>query len=171
MTLETCAAFCSNYPYFGTEWSSECWCGNELTSGSAAAPLSDCDYACAGDATEMCGGSRRLSLYQNVDWTAPEDPSSIGSYEFYGCVTDSPARTLAATSLTSSAMTLEMCATFCSSYEYFGVEWSVECYCGNDFTAGAALVDSSECSMTCGGNSEELCGAGDRLSVYQLAAV
>lgn len=80
MTLETCAAFCSTYPYFGTEWSSECWCGNELTSGSAAASLSDCDYPCAGDATEMCGGSRRLSLYQNVDWTAPGDPGSIGSY-------------------------------------------------------------------------------------------
>ncbi|KAH6667842.1 WSC domain-containing protein [Halenospora varia] len=171
MTLETCAAFCSTYPYFGTEWSSECWCGDKLTSGSNAAPLLDCDYTCAGDATEMCGGSRRLSLYQNVNWRAPEDPSSIGSYEFYGCVTDSPARTLTASSLTSSAMTLELCATFCSSYKYFGVEWSVECYCGNDFTAGAALVDSSECSMTCGGNSEELCGAGDRLSVYQLAAV
>lgn len=119
----------------------------------------------------MCGGSQRLSLYQNLFWTAPEDPSSIGSYEFYGCVTDSPTRTLAASSLSSSAMTLEMCATFCSGYTYFGAEWSVECWCGNSFTEGAALVDSSQCSMTCGGNSTELCGNGDRLSVYQLVAL
>ena len=68
-------------------------------------------------------------------------------------------------------MTLEMCASFCSGYEYFGAEWSVECYCGNSFAASATLVDSSQCSMTCEGNSAELCGAGDRLSVYQLAAV
>jgi len=171
MTLEKCASICSIYQYFGTEWSSECWCGNELGSGSVAVPSSECSSVCAGDASEICGGSRRLSLYENLDWAAPGDPTNVGDYEFYGCITDSPARTLAANSLSSSTMTLETCATFCSGYEYFGVEWSVECYCGNAFTSGPVLVDSSECSMTCGGNSAELCGAGDRLSVYQLAAV
>jgi len=67
-------------------------------------------------------------------------------------------------------MTLEMCATFCSGYNFFGAEWSTECWCGNSFTEGAAQVDISQCSMTCGGNGDQLCGNGDRLSVYQLAA-
>src|SRR5204863_711038 len=120
----------------------------------------------------MCGGSRRLSLYHNDAWTAPQQPNSIGDYTLYGCVTDSPShRTLTGASLSNPAMTLEMCATFCSAYKYFGAEWSVECWCGNSFTAGAAQVDIGQCSMTCGGNSDQLCGNGDRLSVYQRAAV
>jgi hypothetical protein len=120
---------------------------------------------------EMCGGSRRLSLYHNDGWVGPEQPNGIGNYELYGCVTDSQAqRTLTEGSLRSPAMTLEMCATFCSGYKYFGAEWSTECWCGNNFTEGAAQVDISQCSMTCGGNSDQLCGNGDRLSVYQLAA-
>jgi len=170
MTLEICAAFCSKYAYFGTEWSKECWCGNSLTTGSAAAPLSDCNYPCAGNAAEMCGGSLRLSLYQNPNYIAPQDPSSVGGYNFYSCVTDiRSARTLSAKTTSNSAMTLEMCATYCSGYKYFGTEYSDECYCGNQFTTGATLAANSDCSMTCAGNSAELCGAGDRLSVYQLA--
>ncbi|KAH6671970.1 WSC domain-containing protein [Halenospora varia] len=171
MTLEKCAGICSSYPYFGTQWSRECWCDKELTSGSAPAPLSECDHPCNGDATEMCGGSRRLSLYHNAGWVGPEQPNSIGNYELYGCVTDSPSqRTLTGSSLASSGMTLEMCATFCSGYKYFGTEWSTECFCGNAFTTGAAQVTIGQCSMTCEGNSNQLCGNGGRLSVYQLAA-
>ncbi len=171
MTLEKCAAFCSSYPYFGTQWGRECWCDKELTLGSATAPLSECNYPCAGDATEMCGGSRRLSLYHNDDCVGPEQPNAIGNYELYGCVTDSQSRrTLTEGMLRSPAMTLEMCATFCSGYKYFGAEWSTECWCGNDFIAGAAQVDIKQCSMTCGGNSGQLCGNGDRLTVYELAA-
>ncbi|PMD28773.1 WSC-domain-containing protein [Hyaloscypha variabilis F] len=168
MTVETCAAFCHTFPYFGTEWSSECWCGYNLTGGSAS---TGCDYTCAGDSTELCGGSRLLSLYQNLAWEPPSDPATIAGYEYYGCVTDGGARTLYESSIQDDAMTLEECATFCEGYEYFGAEWSIQCFCGNGFLAGAALVDDSECDMLCGGNEEELCGAGDLLSVYQLVAV
>lgn len=170
MTNEKCAAFCAVYPYFGTQWSRECFCGTVLAAGSEAAPLSDCSYPCSGDATQMCGGSRRLSLYHNAELTGPSHPATVGDYEFYGCVTDSQtARTLTESALTDSDMTLEMCATFCSGYTFFGTEYSIECFCGNEFTAGATVVDDSECSMTCGGNADNLCGNGDRLSVYQLA--
>ena len=68
-------------------------------------------------------------------------------------------------------MTLDKCATFCEGYKYFGAEWSIQCFCGNEMLASAALVNDSNCDMLCGGNIEELCGAGDLLSVYQLVAV
>ena len=172
MTLAKCAGLCARYPYFGTQWGRECWCDNELTSGSGPAPLSECNVPCIGDETEICGGSRRLSLYQNDGWVGPEHPTSIGDYAFYGCVTDSASRrTLTGAMLGSSAMTLEMCATFCSGYTYFGTEWSTECFCGNAFTEGAVQVDTRQCSMLCGGNGNQLCGNGGRLSTYQLAPV
>lgn len=31
---------------------------------------------------------------------------------------------------------------------------------------GGLAADQTDCSMPCSGNSEEICGAGDRLSVY-----
>ncbi|KFX92837.1 hypothetical protein V490_05146 [Pseudogymnoascus sp. VKM F-3557] len=77
MTLEKCAAFCAAYPYFGTEWSRECFCGNEPVQGSNLAPLTECNYACSGDPTQACGGSRRLSLYNNPNLTGPQQPANF----------------------------------------------------------------------------------------------
>lgn len=171
MTLETCAAFCAAYPYFGTQWSRECFCGNEPAAGSGIAPMEECSNACTGDATQACGGSRRLSLYRNSGLTGPQHPDTVGAYEFYGCVTDSQGlRTLSEDTVTSADNTLETCATFCGGYTYFGTEYGTECWCGNTLATGATTVDASQCSMTCSGNDDQLCGNGDRLSVYQLAA-
>ncbi|KAK2734225.1 hypothetical protein FQN57_001746 [Myotisia sp. PD_48] len=171
MTNEQCATFCATYPYFGTQWSRECFCGTTPAPGSEAAPLSDCSYPCTGDATQRCGGSRRLSLYHNAILTGPSHPATVGDYEFYGCVTDAVgARTLSERTTSSSAMTLEMCSTFCDGYTFFGTEYSVECFCGNALATGATTVPTSDCSMTCSGNANNLCGNGDRLSVYRLPA-
>jgi hypothetical protein len=30
MTVETCAAFCSDYKFFGVEYARECWCGYDI---------------------------------------------------------------------------------------------------------------------------------------------
>ncbi|ELR06631.1 hypothetical protein VC83_03264 [Pseudogymnoascus destructans] len=171
MTLAKCAAFCAVYQYFGTEWSKECWCGNEVAAGSDAAPLGECDHPCAGDATQLCGGSRRLSVYQNSAATGPQQPDTVGNFEFHGCLSDNQGqRTLAQDMLRSDDMTLEICATFCGGYRYFGTEWSTECWCGNTVTTGATTVDAGQCSMTCGGNGDLLCGNGNRLSVYKVKA-
>lgn len=129
---------------------------------------------CSGNAAQLCGGGRRLSLYNNANWEGPEVPADIGGYEFYGCVTDSQgSRTLNSALLRSAAMTLNMCAGYCggSGYQFFGTEYGTECWCGNVFTAGATTRPTTECSMTCPGNVNQRCGNGDRLSVYTLPAV
>ncbi|KAB5563368.1 heme peroxidase [Coniochaeta sp. 2T2.1] len=64
MTLESCAAFCDAYAYFGTEYARECWCSSNLAASSKAAPLAECNFSCAGDASEYCGAGDRLELYQ-----------------------------------------------------------------------------------------------------------
>jgi hypothetical protein len=63
-------------------------------------------------------------------------------------------------------MTLELCASFCSKYTFFGIEYGGECYCGNTFNNGSVKVEDAECSTPCPGNEAEWCGAGNRLSVY-----
>lgn len=63
-------------------------------------------------------------------------------------------------------MTLEKCASVCSSYSYFGVEYGRECYCGNDLNEGSIEAPASDCSFPCPGKLTETCGAGNRLNLY-----
>ncbi|KAG9312684.1 WSC-domain protein [Chiua virens] len=94
----------------------------------------------------------------------------------YGCWTDDVGdRTLSSASYANATgMTVESCISFCSTgsnaYIYAGVEYADECYCGNSFTAGATNVSSTDCDMTCAGDSTEYCGASDRLNVYWSGA-
>ena len=65
-------------------------------------------------------------------------------------------------------MTNERCVTACQSagYSVAGNEYGTECYCGNAIINGGALTADSQCSMKCGGNSAEKCGAGSRMSIF-----
>jgi hypothetical protein len=65
MTVEECASYCISfgYLYFDVECGGECYRSNVLQAGSVPAPQSDCDMACNGNASEICGGPTRLSLY------------------------------------------------------------------------------------------------------------
>lgn len=81
MTVSLCTAACKskNFLYAGLEYAQECCmyrssyllalnsmksgCGNAILNGGAAA-ASGCTAACKGNATEYCGGSNRLNVYQ-----------------------------------------------------------------------------------------------------------
>jgi len=64
MTVEACEAFCSPaYTIFGVEYAYECYCGDSLEAGSVLTAETDCNTACGGNATELCGGSNRLNVY------------------------------------------------------------------------------------------------------------
>lgn len=85
------------------------------------------------------------------------------------CYTDNvAARTLTGAHLESESMTTDMCLEFCYSkgYKYAGTEWSKECYCDNDFRNGG-IPEETGCDMPCSGASDETCGGGNRLSVYE----
>ncbi|KAG0645262.1 WSC domain-containing [Hyphodiscus hymeniophilus] len=97
--------------------------------------------------------------------------SAVTGWTYYGCQTEATnARALASKATAYDTMTLESCASDCAGYTYFGTEYGRECYCGNSFSAGSTVAPKSDCSSTCGGNSKEICGAGNRLSVYKKGA-
>lgn len=56
---------------------------------------------------------------------------------------------------------------FCSAsnYPYAGMEYGRECYCGRAIAASGSLVDDSQCTFSCAGNSSQICGAGSRLNI------
>ena len=138
MTQETCIAFCNgkNYAYAGLEYSAECFCGNTLAAGSAAAPAADCNKACSGDATQACGGGNRLTLFNNANAkppTAPVTNPGPAGWTSKGCYSEGAnGRTLqngVATTGGSAALTVALCTTACKNgnYKYAGVEYGGEC--------------------------------------------
>ncbi|KAH6680685.1 WSC domain-containing protein [Halenospora varia] len=102
--------------------------------------------------------------------TAPVPKPTIGPFTYLGCRTEgTSSRALTgAASYDYNGMTLEICASLCSGWKYFGVEYGGECYCGNEFNTGAVPAPEGErgCSFTCPGDKWELCGAGNRLTSY-----
>ena len=152
MTLESCAADCAGFDYWGTEYGRECYCGNSLAASSAEAPAEDCSMVCGGDPTEFCGNGNRLELYSTtatrVSSATPTPTATlavkptVGAYTFVGCQTEATAgRALSGKGYADDAMTLETCATYCSGFTYFGTEYGRECEFPHRLTRRLAAQD------------------------------
>ncbi|KAK3995264.1 WSC domain-containing protein [Cladorrhinum sp. PSN332] len=181
MTVQKCADVChsSGFPVFGVEYYNECYCGNGLTPGSVPAPETDCSFPCAGNANEMCGGDWRINVYKfSTDAspptsTAPSTPSptvpSVDGWTGEGCYTEADGqRALSDVAFYDDFMTLEKCANVCGGYNWFGVEYGRECYCGNTLNEGSVPTAAAECSFPCPGKLSQTCGAGNRLNLYSF---
>lgn len=66
MTLAGCGAFCfgSGFKYYGTEYGSECWCGDAVHANATAVAAEGCAMKCSGAAGEVCGGARLISVFE-----------------------------------------------------------------------------------------------------------
>ncbi|KAM3536606.1 hypothetical protein MY4038_000061 [Beauveria bassiana] len=87
MTNAKCTAYCfeRGFVYAGTEYFSECYCGNFLARGARLAKDEDCSTECAGNNTEACGGRNRLTLYKTELITPPAVNPGVGDWESMGC--------------------------------------------------------------------------------------
>jgi hypothetical protein len=70
MTVDTCIQYCASksMAWAGVEYGKECYCSNSIAA-NIASPANDpvsggCNMPCAGNNTQFCGGSSRLSVYQ-----------------------------------------------------------------------------------------------------------
>ncbi|KAL8652676.1 MAG: hypothetical protein Q9226_004173 [Calogaya cf. arnoldii] len=181
MTNDKCIAGCAakGYSAAATEYTNECWCGNRFP--VQLADEIDCNYVCTGNETQICGGNgyfhdhSHMSLFTNgkADDPLPNIPPSIlpstGAYNYAGCYTEGVGgRALGAAQTAYDDMTVAYCANFCSKYQYFGIEYSSECFCANTIGNNAKLVADTDCRNTCSGNGTQYCGGANRLSVYGL---
>ncbi|KAB8295124.1 hypothetical protein EYC80_007056 [Monilinia laxa] len=175
MTDETCISYCTSKDlnYAGTEYSSECYCGNALATGAKPAPASDCSMKCSGDASEWCGGPNRLNLYWNGE-NAPQTNPGSGLWNFLGCYTEGQGGRLLIYQTVStgraSGMTVDVCTAACQSggYSLAGVEYADECWCGNQLSNGGTLAPEGDCATLCTGNSSEFCGGTNRFDIYDF---
>ncbi|KAL0932499.1 copper radical oxidase [Colletotrichum truncatum] len=169
MTADTCATYCNNYSYkyFGIENGRECFCANEPSSTPQYATASECNAPCAGDGKTLCGAKGRLSLYQSTKTPSTNAVTGLGNFKYLQCGLDNVSdRALKGEHFATDDMTPGKCASLCANYRYFGLEFGKECFCGNEYNK-ALEKPAGDCYMKCSGNNGvEICGAGDRLSVY-----
>ncbi|KAK8850320.1 hypothetical protein IAR55_004237 [Kwoniella newhampshirensis] len=79
MTSDMCRKVCiaANYNNYGTEASSQCWCGtNKVVSGLL--PDSQCSSNCAGSAAEKCGAGGKLSYYSIANAVTTPNATAAG---------------------------------------------------------------------------------------------
>ncbi|KAH9886520.1 WSC domain-containing protein [Xylariomycetidae sp. FL2044] len=177
-----CIAACanSNFAIAGTEYQSECWCGKTMPSQFTTD--GDCSYTCSGNINQTCGGNGQqhqggsfMSVFvaSGANTGAPSGPAApqtIGNYSYQGCYYDNnPGRALGGKVIATDTLTLESCAAACFQYSYFGAEYGRECFCGNTLGTGSTpTTNQADCSMTCAANSSQICGSGNRLTLYRL---
>ncbi|KAK0621140.1 WSC domain-containing protein [Bombardia bombarda] len=65
LTSAGCLQACRDggFPFAGTEYGGECWCGVVIGNDTFSAISSDCDIPCNGNSSQTCGGRSRLNLY------------------------------------------------------------------------------------------------------------
>lgn len=171
MTVPKCTEKCFslNYGYAGVEFADECYCSNSI--GSSGVPATDgCTMPCSGDATTVCGGADRITVYKYQGNVLTAQPTVLESYNNFvsqGCYVDSVHARLMTPVDVVGQMTVEKCIDTCSNAEYdvAGVEFGSECYC-----SVALPVESNKatdnCNMGCAGDAAHLCGGANRLNVY-----
>lgn len=172
-----CSLLCraGHYPYSGTEYGKECWCGHSLPS-NLMADNSTCNMVCTGDNVEHCGAGLRLSVHQ--DTTIPTSTQALPSgIVALGCYTDtasySNARTLPTLLYSNSSNSDSVCALACrdAGYPISGTEYSNECWCGLIAPATSLATTNSSCTMPCPGIGNQICGGSWLLNIQQDTTV
>ena len=83
------------------------------------------------------------------------------------CFKDNEQRILDGGHFESSNMTIENCLRYCSDggFNYAGVQYSKQCFCGNTTPVEVA----SNCDRKCSGNKNQVCGGSWALNVYSIS--
>lgn len=182
MTIEACTTACSNngYQYAGVEYANECYCDSQIAAGATLATDGRCNMACKGNATEICGGSNGINVYNSTTPISTGggtggpakgvNATAILPFTYQGCYSDnSPnGRALMYQQPDNDTMTVESCISACSGlgYTIAGMEYSKQCFCDNFIRYSPTSLADGKCSMPCAGDSGEMCGAGNIISVY-----
>lgn len=125
--------------------------GSVLATGASDPSSNGCSMTCAGNSTEYCGGANRLNAYQ-LNATAASSTSSaasgtlsgsttpttstaptptgpavvqkVGNYAFQGCYSEATGqRALTGAGFANDSMTIELCASNCVGFSWFGLEY------------------------------------------------
>lgn len=139
---------------------------NQSSSSSVVATLSSRSTSSSDLPSTIVSSSSSVSSSTSAS-LSPTPTSPGEDWSFKGCYYDAVTpRALSAKATSDDEMTVDKCAASCLRYQYFGVEYSRECYCGNVLDTSSTSESLSDCNMPCGGSSTQLCGGYAHISLY-----
>ncbi|KAI9453138.1 WSC domain-containing protein [Lactarius psammicola] len=177
MTVESCITFCNhqNYLYAGVENGEDCHCGNYLAKSAKIGLSTECNVKCPGNSREICGAKHHLNLYWSGAGPQPIIIQDISHWHYAGCYSDSTnKRTLSKPMVLigdqENTINIASCIGACQRLVYglAGMEFGRDCYCGNRIENGGTMIPSKNCMLACLGNSSEVCGGPNTLTVYSV---
>ncbi|PNP38530.1 glycosyl hydrolase family 3 N terminal domain-containing protein [Trichoderma gamsii] len=64
----------------------------------------------------------------------------------------------------------QYCANVCGAagYQFAGVEFAIQCFCGHSIESTAEKADDSQCSTPCPADSSKTCGGGNMINIYSV---
>lgn len=169
-TIAMCIAACaaSGHTYCGTVYQRECWAGDTIPNLQVSE--NDCNYACAGDNNEICGGNgvgtdaggSFISLFAlegasitSISGTGgPVVNAGVDGYVSFGCYKEPSGGRALANQLSTTNETVDDCLALAaaSNYVYAGLEYGGEVSCAmlllwtcgaahaNGISAGSAIA-------------------------------
>lgn len=168
LTPEKCISVCTSkgFAYAGVQYGAECFCDNRQPSSLESVPDSDCSKECSGDKNKKCGGTWRMNVY-NTGLT-----SSNSATAYLGCFKDNengPRLLKGFQQDFPDSLTIQKCLKVCynKGFIFAGLQYRVECFCGNERPSPKASADEGDCRESCSGDSSQICGGGWRMSVYE----
>ncbi|GAA5859433.1 hypothetical protein JCM8547_006819 [Rhodosporidiobolus lusitaniae] len=173
-TIEKCiaAANSDGYAVAGITYGGECWGSNTVPSGTAQ-DSSSCNWKCADNAQELCGGSSSLDVYVASTTDKLIDDAN---WSYTGCYLDNVdgKRTLTGGLYNvGGKWTVSDClsAVKAARLSVGGLEYGGECWGGVEIANYASSLGkqaASKCSMPCNDNAQLSCGGNNSLDVYTL---
>ena len=124
--------------------------------------------------TNLIAGPKSSSPGSPTSSSPPTGTSGLpNGWSYQGCWNDQPngGRILAYQAPDSNTLTHQSCVNICSQagYSIAGMEYSTQCFCGNDIIQGGNLASSdNQCAMTCSGDNSEICGGPSLMSIFSI---
>ncbi|GIZ47107.1 hypothetical protein CKM354_001020700 [Cercospora kikuchii] len=182
-SLEECARFCrrngsdrSRYFWIGLAGGSfNCECSPAIRAGADPVDPALCNRPCPGNPDQICGGVGVGSLYVQNCFDPNPNQAQVAAgngdtYNYAGCFDGQfLPRYQGATGPVS---TLEDCASFCRSFQAFGVADAANgpnvCSCSRSNPEDRYKAADVRCTAQCAGNDGQRCGGTDGLNLYVL---
>ncbi|KAI0338937.1 hypothetical protein BDW22DRAFT_660877 [Trametopsis cervina] len=180
-SIGVCAFTIRPYSDNAYTWTQSQFCSFNASSTALIAEnveFYDAQYGCSAPYIATCC-ARWSSCAIAVDCNGPETALPAYSVELPNnwvtavpCAVDNADRVLANTIVTYQQNTTPYnCVSQCiaKGYQYAGVEYGDECYCGTGYTGGVLpqAADTSECDMVCPGSYGFRCGGSWRMQIYK----
>ncbi|GAA5890963.1 hypothetical protein JCM6882_008868 [Rhodosporidiobolus microsporus] len=167
------AADAANYTVAGVTYGGECWAANALSPSAKKTDTDECDWRCADNKNQTCGADKLLDIYTSTrPLVSPgldaEQVKTYGNWTYADCYSDRVDIRSLSQSYDNPKATVDSCLDICEANgaKVCGLSYYGECYGGSSLNSISTVIDDSKCSSPCRGNSQQLCGGSEALSVF-----